>query len=90
MNFTKSTVIQFSVKVPLTSADIATKIAEEVTAGKTDGHITTVMLPGGAEIIRNWVDQDSAQGWIDWMKSTLALHNESAALVSATIKDYTA
>lgn len=46
------------------------KLSEMQSAGKTDG---VVENPTPNTFVRFWVDQQSAQDWIDWVGTNLAL-----------------
>lgn len=43
------------------------RIDELVALGQTDGQKQTTEENGIATIVRTWVDEAAAQGWIDWV-----------------------
>jgi len=95
MNFTKTTYITLK-KLPspelaasLGPVEVDPHIAELIAQQKTDG-ISRFEVTDDVRIgIRNWVDQESAQAWIDYVTSRLTAHGQLEVLVSATITDFT-
>ena len=48
----------------------------QIAKGATDGQSRTVELPdGGREHSMDWIDQESAQSWLDFVLATLREHH---------------
>lgn len=61
----------------------------QISKGATDGQDRDVKLPNGnIEVLLDWIDQDSAQAWLDFVLSTLRdVYGADRSYLSATIQD---